>query len=59
MQRDLSMPQCIPLHYWKGGDFGSLQGWADPDNLEGWHLIEAKANILNQKLKFLHFAVII
>ena len=36
------------LHYWKGGgggDFGSLQGWADPENLEGWNPIEAKANI--------------
>ena len=33
------------LHYWKGWDFGSLQGWADPENLEGWDLIEAKANI--------------
>ena len=46
MQRDLSMPQSIPLTLWKGGDFGSLQGWADPENLEGWDLIEAKANIL-------------
>ena len=34
MQRDLSMSQCIPLHYWKGrggggggeGGVGSLQG---------------------------------
>ena len=60
MQRDLSMPQCIPLTLLErggGGDFGSLQGWADPENLEGWHLIEAKANILNEKLKFLHCAV--
>ena len=31
----------------KGGDFGSLQGWADPENLERWDLIEAKANIFN------------
>ena len=29
-----------------GGDFGFLQGWADPENLEGWDLIEAKANVL-------------
>ena len=46
------------LHNWKGGggtytigkggDFGPLQGW---------DLIEAKANILNKKLKFLHCAV--
>ena len=53
MQRDLSMPQCIPLTLLERGerDFGSLQGWADPENLEGWDLIEAKANILNIKLK--------
>ena len=57
MQRDLSMHSASHLHYWKGGDFGSLQGWADPENLEGWDLIEAKANILNIKLKFLHRAV--
>ena len=55
MQRD----SASHLHYWKGGggDFGSLQGWADPENLKGWDLIEAKANILNKKLKFLHCAV--
>ena len=61
MQRDLSMPQCIPLTLMErgggGGGFGSLQGWADPENLEGWDLIETKANILNKKLKFLHCAV--
>ena len=57
MQRDLSMPQYIPLTILESGDFGSLQGWADPENLEGWDLIEAKANILNKKLKFLHCAV--
>ena len=60
MQRDLSMPQCSPLtllERWGGGDFGSLQGWEDPENLEGWDLIEAKANILNKKMKFLHCAV--
>ena len=36
MQRDLSMPQYIPLTLLKrgGGNFGSLQGWADPENLE-------------------------
>ena len=45
------------LHYWKGGDFGSLQAWEDPENLEGWDLIEAKTNIFNKKLKFLHCAV--
>ena len=33
MQGDLSMPQCIPLTLRKGG-FGSLQGRADPENLE-------------------------
>ena len=50
MQRDLSMLQCIPLTLLErgGGDFGSLQDWADPENLEGWDLIEAKANILNK-----------
>ena len=32
-------------------------GGEDPENLEGWDLIEAKANILNKKLKFLHCAV--
>ena len=46
MQRDLSMLQYIPLTLWKGGGggggFGSLQGWADHENLEGWDLIEAK-----------------
>ena len=57
MQRDLSMPQCIPLTLLERGDFGSLQGWAGPENLEGWDLVEAKANILNKKLKFLHYAV--
>ena len=57
MQRDLSMPQCIPLTLLERGDFRSLQGWTDPNNLEGWDLIEAKANILNEKLKFLHCAV--
>ena len=62
MQRYLSMPQYIPLTLLErggggGGDFGSLKGWADPENLEGWDLIEAKANILNIKLKFLHCAV--
>ena len=47
MQRDLSMSQCIPLTLLErgggggGGDFGSLQWWADPENLEGWDLIEA------------------
>ena len=49
MQRDLSMPQCSPLTLMERGgeDFGSLQGWADPVNLEGGGggLIEAKANI--------------
>ena len=35
----------------------SMQGWAEPENLEVWGLIEAKANILNKKLKFLHCAV--
>ncbi len=42
MERDLSMPQCIPLTLLEkggggggGGGFGSLQGWADPENLEG------------------------
>ena len=57
MQRDLSMSQCIPLTLLERegggggggrGYFGSLQEWADPENLEGWHLIEAKANILNE-----------
>ena len=52
MQRDLSMPQCIPLTLleggWGGGGFGSLQGWANPENLEGRDLIEAKANFLNK-----------
>ena len=59
MQRDLSMPQCIPLTLLEceeGGDFGSLQGWADPEKLEWWDLIEAKGSILNRKLKFLHYA---
>ena len=53
MQRDLSMPECIPLTLLEGGggDFGSLQGWADLENLEGWDLIEAKANILNKKIE--------
>ena len=45
------MPQCILL--WKGEDLGSLQGWADPEKLEGWDLIEAKANILNKKFEIL------
>ena len=45
MQRDLSMPQCIPLTLLERGNFGSLQGWTNPENLEGWDLIEAKANI--------------
>ena len=34
MQRD----QChsaFHLSNWKGGDFESLHGWADPENLEG------------------------
>ena len=57
MQRDLSIPQCIQLTLLERGGFGSLQGWADPENLEGWDLIEAKASILNKKLKFLHCAV--
>ena len=59
MQRDLSMSQCIPLTLLErgGGIFGFLQGWADPKNLEGWDLIEAKAKILNKKLKCLHYAV--
>ena len=47
MQKDLSMPQCIPLTLLERGDFGSLQGWADHEKLERWDLIEAKANILN------------
>ena len=58
MKRDLSMQQCIPLTVLEregggggGGDFGSLQRWADPENLEGWDLIEAKANILNKKIE--------
>ena len=37
MQRDLSMPECIPLTLLERGD---------PENLEEWDLIEAKANIL-------------
>ena len=49
------MAQCITLTLLEGGlgrgNFGSLQGWADPENLERWDLIEAKANILNKKLK--------
>ena len=59
MQRDLSHHSAPHLHYWKGGgggggrDFGSLQGWADPENLEGWDLIEAKANILNKNFEIL------
>ena len=43
MQRDLSMPQCIPLTLLERRDFGSLQGWVDPENLEGWDQIDAKA----------------
>ena len=37
VQRNLSMPQCIPLigREGGGGDFGSLQRWEDPENLEG------------------------
>ena len=36
MQRDLSIPQCIPLILLeRGGDFRSLQSWEDPENLEG------------------------
>ena len=37
MQRHLSMPQCIPLTLLERGgeNFGSLQGWVDPENLEG------------------------
>ena len=49
MQRDLSFPQCIPLEregFW-------IQGWADPENLEAWDLIEAKSNILNKKIEIL------
>ena len=42
MQRDLSMPQCIPLTLFERGDFGSLQGWADPENLEGWDLMRQR-----------------
>ena len=41
----------------KGGGGGGFCIPADPENLEGWGLIEAKANILNKKLKFLHCAV--
>ena len=57
MQRDLSMPQCIPLTLLERGGFWIPEGWADPENLEWWDLIEAKANILNKKFKFLHCAV--
>ena len=46
MQRELSMPQCIPLTLLERGDFGS-SGGADQEKLEGRDLIEAKANILN------------
>ena len=59
MQRDLSMPQCIPLTLLERGGGGIL----DPcrggqiQKFGGWDLIEAKANILNKKLKFLHCAV--
>ncbi len=55
MQRDLSTPQYIPLTLLErgGGGFGSLQGWVDPENLEGWDVVEAKANILNKKIKIL------
>ena len=47
MQRDLSMPQCIPLKLLERGDFRFLHGWADPENLEGWDPIEAKVNCYN------------
>ena len=33
MQRDLSMPQYIPLTLLERGDFGSLQRWEDPEKL--------------------------
>ena len=54
MQRDLSMPQCIPLILLERGEggFGFQQRWADPEKLEGWDLIEAKAN-LNKKIEIL------
>ena len=50
------MPQCIPLTLLErggGGDFESLQGWVDLENLEGRDLIEAKANILNKNFEIL------
>ena len=39
------MPQCNLLTLLERGDFGSLQWWADPENLEGCDLFEANANI--------------
>ena len=54
MQRDLSMP-CIPLTLLeRGGErFWIPAEMADPENLEGWDLIEAKSNILNKKIEIL------
>ncbi len=48
------------LHYWKGGGGGGGGGWIPAGvgrSRKWWDLIEAEANVLNKKLKFLHCAV--